>query len=151
MITFGTIHGGEAPNIIPQEVRLTGTARTFSPIIVSLIHEKLKAICEGLSLSTGCQIKLGLVDTYPPVFNDERLYETIAQGLSCQTQIVKPKMFAEDFSYYQQKVPGLFVFLGTRNETQNFVYPVHSCFFNFDESVLIKGVNYFTQVLQIID
>jgi hippurate hydrolase len=151
VITFGTIKGGEAPNIIPQEVILTGTARAFNPQVMSLIHQRLENIFNGLSLSTGCQIKATLIDTYPPVLNDEQLYDRLSQKLTCLTQVVKPKMFAEDFSYYQQKVPGLFAFLGTRNELKHYTYPVHSCFFNFDEEALISGVEYYTQVLHIFD
>jgi hippurate hydrolase len=151
VITFGTIKGGEAPNIIPQEVVLTGTARAFNPQVMSLIHKRLEAIFNGLSISTGCQIKASLIDTYPPVLNDEALYDRLSENLTCKTQVVKPKMFAEDFSYYQQKVPGLFAFVGTRNELKNYIYPVHSCFFNFDEEALVSGVEYYTQVLHIFD
>ena len=151
VITFGTIKGGEAPNIIPQEVVLTGTARAFNPQVMSLIHKRLEAIFNGLSISTGCQIKASLIDTYPPVLNDENLYDRLSENLTCKTQVVKPKMFAEDFSYYQQKVPGLFAFVGTRNELKNYIYPVHSCFFNFDEEALVSGVEYYTQVLHIFD
>jgi len=151
VITFGTIKGGEAPNIIPQEVVLTGTARAFNPQVMSLIHQRLEAIFSGLSISTGCKIKASLIDTYPPVLNDEQLYDRLSENLTCKTQVIKPKMFAEDFSYYQQKVPGLFAFVGTRNEQKNYTYPVHSCFFNFDEESLLSGVEYYTQVLHIFD
>ncbi|NTW95805.1 MAG: amidohydrolase [Erysipelotrichaceae bacterium] len=151
VITFGTIKGGEAPNIIPQEVIMTGTARAFNPQVMSLIHQRLEAIFSGLSISTGCQIKASLIDTYPPVLNDEALYDRLSENLTCKTQVIKPKMFAEDFSYYQQKVPGLFAFVGTRNELKNYIYPVHSCFFNFDEEALMSGVEFYTQVLHIFD
>jgi hippurate hydrolase len=151
VITFGTIKGGEAPNIIPQEVILTGTARAFNPQVMSLIHQRLEAIFNGLSITTGCQIKASLIDTYPPVLNDEALYDRLSENLTCKTQVIKPKMFAEDFSYYQQKVPGLFAFVGTRNELKNYIYPVHSCFFNFDEEALMSGVEFYTQVLHIFD
>jgi len=151
VVTLGTIKGGEAPNIIPQEVRLTGTARGFSPHVMALIRRRITEINEGLAKSSGCVIEAILTDTYPAVINDSKLYRTIASHLTGPIETVKPKMFAEDFSYYQQKVPGLFAMLGTRNLGLNYNHPIHSCYFNLDEKALIRGVDFYTQVLAMMD
>ena len=151
VVTLGTIQGGEAPNIIPQTVRLTGTARAFDPAVMAMIRQRLTEISEGVSLSSGCSIKATLTDTYPAVINDSALFKTIREHLSCPMAIVSPKMFAEDFSYYQKKVPGLFAMVGIRNETLNHVHPLHSCFFTLDEKALVTGVDFYTQVLQMMD
>ena len=55
---------------------------------------------------------------------------------------IEPLMIAEDFSYYQEKVPGTFMFLGCRNEDKGFTFPLHSSKFNFDEEVLLLGYRY---------
>ena len=65
-------------------------------------------------------------------------------------KILKPMMFAEDFAFYQKKVPGLFVMLGTKNESKNYIHPLHSCYFNFDEVVLSKGVELYKKVLKVM-
>jgi metal-dependent amidase/aminoacylase/carboxypeptidase family protein len=53
---------------------------------------------------------------------------------------------SEDFSFYQQVVPGMFIMLGTKNETLNYIYPLHHSKFNFDEKVLLKGVEYYERI-----
>lgn len=151
VVTLGTIQGGEAPNIIPQTVRMTGTARAFDPSVMAMIKRRLTEISEGLALSSGCAIQATLVDTYPAVINDSVLFKTIHEHLSCPIEIIQPKMFAEDFSYYQKKVPGFFAMVGIRNETLNHVHPLHSCFFSLNEQALITGVDFYTQVLKMMD
>jgi len=151
VITLGTISGGEAPNILPQSVTVKGTARGFSPDVMSLVRKRLSDICEGVALSSACTISAKMTDTYPAVINDGALFKTISGHLTCPHVIVKPKMFAEDFSYYQKKVPGLFAFVGTRNEALKLIHPLHSCYFNLNEEALLTGVDYYTQVLSMMD
>ena len=77
---------------------------------------------------------------YPAVNNDVQLTRRVA-GLIDPDMLVdiEPLMIAEDFSYYQEKVPGTFMFLGCRNEDKGFTFPLHSSKFNFDEKVLLLG------------
>lgn len=151
VITLGTINGGEASNIIAQNVTLKGTARGFKPEVMALLRKRLSEICEGVALSSGCAIHAKMTDTYPAVINDSELYKAISSHLTCPKVIVKPKMFAEDFSYYQKNVPGLFAFVGTRNDALNLIHPLHSCFFNLNEAALLTGVRFYTQVLSMMD
>lgn len=150
VITIGTVHGGEARNIIAQEVKLTGTIRSFNRHVYGQLKQKMRDMDRGIEKSYDVQITNDIIDYYPPVINDSTLFERVKNHLnSRQYEIIKPMMFAEDFAFYQEKVPGLFVMLGTKNIQKNFIHPLHSCYFDFDESVLIKGVELYQSILTI--
>ena len=151
VITIGSIQGGEAPNIIAREVVLKGTVRGFSPDLMAMIKRRMLEINTGLAQVTQTEIIANLVEAYPAVINDDQLAQSVAQGITLPQAPLKPKMFAEDFSFYQQRVPGLFVFLGTNDDSGNLGYPLHSCYFNFNESVLLRGIEYYRQVLELMD
>lgn len=151
VITIGSIHGGEAPNIIAREVVLKGTVRGFDPNVMAMIKRRMNEINAGLSAATQTQITAQLVDAYPAVINDAALTAKVSSHLSLPQAPLKPKMFAEDFSYYQQQVPGLFAFLGTNDDSGDLAYPLHSCYFNFNEKVLLQGIEYYRQVLAMMD
>lgn len=148
VVTIGTIAGGEARNIISKEVDLKGTIRTFSDEIYNQIKSRLQDIVNGIVLLSHTKIDLEIRDYYPPVINDDFLYQKIIQNLnSNEYQVIEPMMLAEDFAFYQKKVPGLFIMLGTKNEEKRHVYPLHSAQFNFDSNVLVKGVELFIRIL----
>jgi amidohydrolase len=150
VITIGTIQGGEARNIIAQEVKMTGTIRSFNTNIYTLLKQKMRDMDCGIEHSYQVKVTNDIIDYYPPVLNDEHLFNQLKQHLNrSQYEILRPMMFAEDFAFYQQKVPGLFVMLGTKNERLGFIHPLHSCYFDFDESVLIKGVELYQMILKI--
>jgi metal-dependent amidase/aminoacylase/carboxypeptidase family protein len=64
---------------------------------------------------------------------------------------MEPLLLAEDFAYYQEEIPGYFMMLGTRNEAKGFTYPLHSPQFNFDESVLKKGLETYIRIADSLD
>ncbi|MGL4633155.1 MAG: M20/M25/M40 family metallo-hydrolase, partial [Cetobacterium sp.] len=86
---------------------------------------------------------------YPPVINDNILYNNFLK-ISQDFNFIQGETLAlaEDFAFYQEKVPGIFFLLGTRNKEQNFISPLHSSSFNFDEKVLLEGVKLFAKLLE---
>lgn len=148
VVTFGKLWGGEARNILSEEVFLEGTIRTFNESVYALIKERLESLSEGIEKIYGCGIEIVYRDMYPPVINDRRLVERFREAYGGQTIAMEPQMLAEDFSYYQKKVPGLFLFLGTGNPEKGFSSPLHSSHFDFDEEVLTKGVRAFAAVIR---
>src|SRR5690606_26331702 len=108
---------------------------------------KLNEMVEGVSKSYNVKVTGGVTDYYPPVVNDKILFKVIKDALK-DDQIIdlKPYMFAEDFAFYQQEIPGLFSFIGCGNEKKGWIHPLHSCYFNFDESILMNGLNYYIKV-----
>jgi amidohydrolase len=150
VVTIGTVSGGEARNIIAKEVKLTGTIRAFSPHVYDTIKQRMRHTDQGISQGFEVEVDNEIIDYYPPVMNDHKLFTELKHALEPQEyRILKPMMFAEDFAFYQQKVPGMFVMLGTKNENRGWTHPLHSCYFNFDESVLIKGVELYIKLAKI--
>jgi len=149
VLTVGTIHGGEARNIIAQKVTLEGTIRCFNPDVFNIIHSRMLELTQALSQREDCSIELIFKSSYPPVINPKNLYDLTNKLLDeSEKEVIQPMMFAEDFSFYQKEVPAFFAMLGSRNESKEFIYPLHSCYFNFDESVLEIGVNYYIRILE---
>ena len=147
VVTVGTIEGGEARNIIAQTVKLSGTIRTFDPSIYKQIKTSLQQINQSVEVGFNVQVDMDLRDYYPPVINDHDLFEHVKSILEPKAyQMIPPMMFAEDFAFYQQVMPGFFMMLGTRNERLGYTHPLHSCYFNFKEDVLVKGVNLYDQI-----
>jgi hippurate hydrolase len=147
VVTVGTIGGGEARNIISNYVKFTGTIRAFHEDVYRTIKIKINEMNTGIEQSFQVKVKSVIRDYYPPVLNDANLFHQALTILSpSEYKIIKPLMFAEDFAFYQQKVPGLFIMLGTKNEKKEYIHPLHSCCFNFDESVLVKGVELYIRI-----
>ena len=141
VLTVGTIHGGEARNIIAQHVKMSGTIRSFHDETHQIIKQKMREINQSIEHSHHVKITCQIHDYYPVVHNDSSLFDMLKNTLSPSGfQLIEPMMFAEDFAFYQKKVPGMFVMLGTKNEEKGYIHPLHSCYFNFDEKVLPFGV-----------
>jgi amidohydrolase len=147
VITVGTIKGGEARNIIAQTVEITGTIRTFDQDVYNQIKSALSKINHAVEIAFDVIIKMDLRDYYPPVKNDSNMFEHVVSLLNPEEyQIIPPMMFAEDFAFYQQVIPGLFMMIGTKNESLGYIHPLHSCYFNFKEDVLPKGIELYDRI-----
>ena len=149
VVTLGTIQGGEARNIIPQQIELKGTIRCFSPRVFDTIKARIDAIVRGLELAYACKIDVLYKASYPPVINPDGLYSIVDALFQVNEKtVIEPMMFAEDFSFYQAEVPAFFAMLGSRNEALDHVYPLHHGRFNFEESVLEVGLAYYQRILE---
>jgi amidohydrolase len=147
VVTIGSITGGNRGNIIPDEVTMAGTIRTFDPAVQTEIHRRIRLTAERIAESAGASAEVR-IDGYGPVtFNDpgltERMAPTLARvGGRGVDAAVRVTTTAEDFARYQQKVPGLFFFLGVTPEGVDpaRAAPNHSPRFFADEGALIVGV-----------
>ncbi len=146
IVTVGAIHGGVRNNIIPDEVEMIGTIRSLDAKMREEIHNRIRRTAEEIAKSGGATADVAITTGYPITFNDPALTEKIAPTLSRvaagNTQVVNATLGAEDFSFYQQKVPGLFFWLGTRpkDQTAEEAASNHSPRFFVDESGLLLGV-----------
>jgi amidohydrolase len=149
VVTVGRIDGGERRNIIAERVRLEGTTRAFSEKDYHMIQKRIRQICTGLQDSFDCEINLEVRTMYPPVVNHKTSVDRfIKANESLKLVPFPPQMIAEDFSYYLKEREGAFVFLGVRNEQAGHVFPLHNARFNFDESVLLMGIQSYINVLK---
>jgi len=148
VVSFGAINGGVRSNIIPDEVELIGTIRTFDQEMRADIKQRLKHVTEMVAATNGAESHIHINDGYPVTVNSSELTAQMMPSLEKvfgkQRVLLSPLVTgAEDFSYYAMEVPGLFFFLGG---TEQGVDPAtapsnHSPLFKIDESALRLGVD----------
>lgn len=142
VISTPKFEGSNASNVIPNEVRIYGTLRTFDLSVRDYVLARIEAVVKHYSLAWGCEGTLELEEvTYPPVINTPELADFVMSvaGKLGTTAEASMSMGAEDFSYYLQKVPGAFISLGIKNERKGIIHPHHHPRFDVDEDVLWLG------------
>lgn len=146
VLTIGSIHAGIRSNIIPENAVMEGTIRTFDSTMQREIHERVVRTASKVAESAGGQAEVVIRKVYPAVVNDDALTQWAGQSLASaaggsNVRITHAATMAEDFSFYQQKVPGFFFFLGAYPEEKPEKPPVHhTADFRINEKVLIVGV-----------
>ncbi|MFC1529857.1 M20 family metallopeptidase [Gemmatimonadota bacterium] len=121
VVTVGMFHGGERSNIIPENVRLTGTVRSYSDAVRDTVEQRMTEIVDGITAAGGGTGQLRYSRGLPPTINDPDLVRsmipTLQTALGVEHVIEGPPwMASEDFSYYARLVPGFIFFLGTLKE-----------------------------------
>jgi amidohydrolase len=153
VVTIGAFNGGNRFNIVPESVELLGTVRAFNEDVRKDIHRRIRDIATKTAEAAGAKAEITYGIGYPATINDPVLTERMAPTLRRAAGADNVKLSAltgtaEDFSYFQQKVPGLFFFLGVtpkgvdpKTAPQN-----HSPLFVADESALPVGVRALTNL-----
>ena len=147
VLRFGKLVSGSARNAISGHTVLEGSLRTYREDTFRFCRQQLKDIGRSVAAETGCTVDVHLSEGYPAVWNNEELYQRIAAQLGEDAPLLleKPVLAAEDFSFYQQYVPGLFFFLGTGDTPQ-----LHAPDFAFDdEAVLPHGLEFLKKLLML--
>ena len=145
VVTIGTIEGGYRNNIIADRVKMTGTLRSHDPAIRGGLEARVRRIADGVAAAYGASETLDVLYGYPPVVNDAELATSFARIVREQHPDITvvetpPTMGGEDFAYFAERVPGLLVRLGIRNEAAGSVHPGHSPHFRLDEDALEVGI-----------
>lgn len=140
VLTFGKITGGDAMNIIAGNVQIEGTMRAFDDQIYDIMTERIETLAKGIAKGYGCQAEVLFNHMYRVVNNDSQMVEALQEIVAEAYVETAPLMLAEDFSMYQQVIPGLFFFVGTGSVEKGYVYPLHSGKMNFDEQNLLGGI-----------
>jgi len=147
IVTVGAIHGGVRNNIIPDQVEMIGTIRSLDAKMRDELHARIKRTAVDIAASGGATADVSITPGYPITYNDPALTEKMAPTLrrvagAKNVRVVNAVLGAEDFSFFQQSVPGLFVWLGTRppDQTPEQAPSNHSPLFYVDESGLALGV-----------
>lgn len=145
VISIGKIQGGTAINIIPEEVVIGGTIRTFDPEVRELVLRRLHEVVKGTCQAHGADWHFEVEFHCPALVNDERISELIkktgAELLGANNVVeANPTMGSEDMAFMLQEVPGCYFFLGASNREKGLDRPHHSPRFNFDEEALAIGV-----------
>ena len=147
VVTVGRMNGGVRYNIVPDSTVLEGTIRTFNEAMRSAIHERVKRTAESIAASAGATATVRVFPSTPVTVNDPALTNRMAATLNRvagadKVAIAKQATTSEDFALYEQKVPGLFFFLGIapKGSDPSKVAPNHSPRFFVDERALVPGI-----------
>jgi amidohydrolase len=150
VVTIGAIHGGNRSNIISETVEMLGTVRTLSDSDEKMVNQRIRQVVENTAEAAGATVKLDLpyASHYPVTFNDINLTAKMLPSLQKTAGVdnvllVPPTTGAEDFSFFAQKVPGLFIQLGglPKGKDPKTAASHHTPGFFIDDSGLKTGVN----------
>ena len=145
VVSIGTVHGGNRYNVIADEVKLEGTCRNLNPEVRDLMPERIGNIVEGVAKGMGGDCEFRYVRCYSPTINDPKLFRVVRASVEeslGKEALVIPEHSAlggEDFSFYCEKVPSAFFWLGCHKEGTPY-YPIHHGSFVPDLEALPKGV-----------
>ncbi len=153
VVTVGSVHGGQAFNVIPDEVTLTGTIRTFDDTLRRSMPERIARIAGGVAGALQCRAEVEVRPGNPPVVNDPRVAEIAgraARRVVEEGKVVRPEptMGGEDMAVYFEKAPGCFVFVGSANPARGLDQPHHSPRFDFDEDALAIGAAFLVEAAE---
>lgn len=146
VITIGTIQGGSSQNIIPESVEMTGTIRAYDETLQKKLHKDITQMATGIAEGAGQTAKVTITPNYPVTINDDDLASemmSVLQRVTGNKVSEAPLQGAsEDFSFYANEVPGLYVFLGVtkKGEDPATAAPNHNPGFFVEESALVVGV-----------
>jgi amidohydrolase len=147
VITIGSFHSGNRGNIIPEIAEMQGSIRSFDVGMQKTLHQKIKLTAEKIAESAGAKAEVEIEIGSPVTYNDPSLTAMMAPSLQraagiTNAIVVAPTTLAEDFSFFQEKVPGLFFFLGAYPSDMNLKNPPvhHTADFMMDEKSFVTGV-----------
>ncbi|WP_110928137.1 M20 metallopeptidase family protein [Bacillus massiliglaciei] len=151
VISVGKIESGSTYNIIPESAKIIGTIRTLSPEAFSLIKSQMVKLTEGICSAFSAKGKVDFIVGTPPLVNDPNeaafIESVISKAFGQEVfEHVEPVMVSEDFSYYLQKKPGAFIFVGMNGEKS--MYPHHHPKFDLDEGVFSEAIQLFIEIIQ---
>lgn len=153
VVTVGSFAAGVRNNIVPETATLTGTIRTFDAAVRRSIHEKIRSIAQQTATAMGAVATVEIDPGVPVTFNDaaltKQMVPTLERVYGEGAVFESPRVTgAEDFSFYQEQVPGFFFFIGARPPELSAAeaIPNHSPFFYVDENALAPAVLAMTQL-----
>ncbi len=153
VISFGTIEGGKAANIICDHVKLSGTVRTLNDKVRQNIKEMMEEAVAGICRSMGARYNFNYYFGNPELVNDKDMVDVVikaAKKVATPVDLKLPVMGGEDFANYLKVVKGAFFRLGCCNELKETCYPQHHPRFDIDEDSLIIGAKIFANILKVL-
>ena len=146
VITIGSIHGGAAENVIPDEVVLKGIIRTMTTEDREYAKRRLEEITKGITTAFRGDYEIEIQESYPCLYNDDSMVDLVSNsadkiiGKENVKEQAAPFMGVESFAYFAMETKGAFYFLGIGNKDRNIISPIHNALFDIDEDALPIGV-----------
>jgi hippurate hydrolase len=150
VVSVTQVHGGDTWNVIPDEVVLRGTTRSFKPDVQDTIEDGIRRIAEGVAASQGAKVRLRYERRYPPTVNTEKETEIAADaaaevaGAGNVIRDFTPSMGAEDFAFMLQARPGCYVLIGNGEQSAG----LHNPHYDFNDEVLTTGASYWARLVE---
>lgn len=142
LLKFGKLQSGTVRNAISAHTRMEGGLRAFSDEVFFGLRDRLLEIAEEVQEQFGCTVRVHTSNGYPAIDNPSWLCDKIS-AIAPFAHLEEPSMTTEDFSWYQRYIPGMFFFLGLGENPA-----LHSDNFDFDESVLTYGADFFEKIAE---
>jgi len=152
VVSVTQFHAGEAWNIIPEEVVLRGTIRSFKPEVQDNVERAIERLCNGIAAANGAQISVHFDHRYPPTVNsaaETAFCRGVAESVFGSERVltdILPSMGAEDFAYMLNEKPGCYVWLGNGPGTGGCT--LHNPHYDFNDDLLPLGVSYWVRLVQ---
>ncbi len=149
VVTVTKFHGGDAYNIIPEQVQLAGTVRTLKKEVAAVARERIHAICAGIGAAHGASVHVDYDANYPVTFNhaaETVLIGDVAATIAGEAQVhreIQPLMGGEDFSYMLEARPGAFIFIGN-GDSANLHHPAY----DFNDEAISHGISYWVKLAE---
>lgn len=146
VISVTAFSAGNSYNAIPGSASLKGTVRYLKAEQGAVLRRRIEEVVEGIAKTSGCEIALDYIARYPPTVNTVSEADVARQCLALVPGItdvmtgLPPSMCAEDFSFFLQKLPGCYIWLGNGSDTKPDM--LHSPCYDFNDDILIMGANY---------
>ena len=153
VVTIGSIHGGVRSNIIPESLYMLGTIRTLDSEMRKTVLKRLEEIVYNVSKANNAKSKITYMVSYPITYNDMDLYNEMLPTLNRvngeeNVNFMNAITGAEDFSFFQEKVPGMYFFIGgaKKGTDPNLAAPHHTPDFYVDDSAMVTGLKSMTSL-----
>ncbi|AVH45433.1 M20 aminoacylase family protein [Agrobacterium tumefaciens] len=149
VVSATQIHGGDAWNVIPEDVVIRGTTRWFEEEVGARIEARLRELAKAIAAGFGCTAHVDYLFRYPATINDPRcagIVRDAAAAMGMATVDTMPSMAAEDFAFMLREKPGCYFWLGARRQGSN--PGLHSAYFDFNDDLLPIGAGMWVQLVQ---
>ncbi|MBS7706005.1 M20 aminoacylase family protein [Chelatococcus asaccharovorans] len=149
VVSVTTVNGGDAFNVLPQRVTLTGTVRTLDPAVRDLCEARLTALARSIPAALGATAEVEFWRGYPVTMNNPdatRFAADVARSISSTGAVdtgIQPIMGAEDFSFMLEQRPGAFIFIGNGDSAG-----LHHPRYNFNDEIVTAGIAYWTSLVE---
>jgi amidohydrolase len=145
VVSVTMVHGGSTFNVIPKDVELEGTIRTFNPVVREKVIKRFFEISTGVGSAMGCEVDVQNKKLSPAMINDERVaarVQDVARRILPDADHNNDRfvtMGGEDMAFMLEKIPGCYFFVGSNNVSRGLNYGHHHPKFDFDEEALWRG------------
>lgn len=142
LLKFGKFHSGTVRNALSAHTHMEGSLRAFQDEIFEHLRDGLHAIAREVEAQYGCTVNIHMSQGYPAILNPGDLFARVRKAAEFAL-LPEPSMTSEDFAWYQKYIPGMFFFLGLGDTPA-----LHADTFDFDESILTKGADFFEKLAE---